>query len=48
MTFKLKEIGGDLIIESIEALTPADVAAIAQTLTTGDQERLLGWRLVAR
>ena len=47
-TFRLRDIGGDLLVESLAALTPADMAQITASLPDEDQGRVVGWRLVAK
>jgi hypothetical protein len=48
ITFRIRDIGGDLLIESTATLTTAEMHRITATLGNEDRERVIGWRLVAR
>lgn len=47
ISFRIRDLGDDLLIESVTVLTTADMQRITAALGNEDRKRVIGWRLVA-
>ena len=47
ISFRIRDLGDDLLIESVTTLTKADMQRITATMDAADLAKVIGWRLVA-